>query len=320
MPLGDSRTTTATFLLLWCGEVLPGTVKDRTADGYRDILERYVIPAIGSVRLLDLRPEHVHRMLRSLEEGGLSVSTRRLARTVLRRALAHAERWELVPRNVAALIDAPRHRPARIDDALSIDDARCLLQGCGGTVLGSVVACALGTGLRRGEVLGLKWSDVDLEVGQLAVLRTLSRRVGVGLVVDEPKTERSRRVVPLPAFTVATLREQRSRQAAERLAAGPEWEGDGYVFTTARGRPLDPDNVTTRFANLTDRLGLGRRRFHCLRHSAATAMLAAGVPLEVVSRTLGHAGLAITADIYARVLPPAQRDAADRLESALGGT
>ena len=98
---------------------------------------------------------------------------------------------------------------------------------------------------------------------------------------------------------------------------GPAWQDTGYVFTTSTGTPLDPDNVTTRFAHLTERLGLGRRRFHSLRHSMATAMLAAGVPLEVISRTLGHAGVAITADIYARVLPTAQREAARRLDDAV---
>ncbi|MBK5287408.1 MAG: site-specific integrase [Acidimicrobiia bacterium] len=219
-----------------------------------------------------------------------------------------------------ALTDAPRGADAQIEDVLTKEEALALIAGCRGTTLGATVICTLGTGLRRGEVLGLTWSEIDLDEETANVVQTLSRRKGKGLVTSEPKTERSRRVVPLPAFAIAAFREQRARQAAERLAAGPEWIDTGFVFTTPKGTPLDPDNVTTRFADLTERLGLGRRRFKSLRHSCATTMLAAGVPLEVVSRTLGHAGLEITANIYARVLPPAQRDAADRIQEALGAS
>jgi integrase len=223
-----------------------------------------------------------------------------------------------VARNAAALVQSPRLAAPKLDDVLTEEDAHALLEATRDTRLESLVTVVLAVGLRKGEALALRWEDVDLECGTLTVRATLKRRPGVGLVLDSPKTQRGRRVIPLPAFAVTSLREHRRRQAEDRLAAGPTWNEMGHVFTTDIGTPVDPDNLTKHFHQLCERAGIGRRRFHALRHSAATLMLAMGTPLEVISKTLGHAGYAITADVYARVGPALQRDAADAMDRALG--
>lgn len=312
----DERTRTETFLIRWCEESLPGTVKDSTAVGYRFVLERYVIPYVGRIPLAKLGPADVQRMMRALEEKGLGVSVRRQARVILRRALGEALRWDLVTRNAAALVDAPkgaRHRA----DALSQEQAGTLLAACSGTALEGVVALALATGMRKGEVLGLRWESVNLPGKTVTVAGTLKRLPDVGLVLDTPKSSSSCRTIPLPAFCADVLAEHRRRQVEQRLFVGPDWHDSGYVFTTSIGTPLDPRNLTARFQTLCESAGLGRIRFHALRHTAATLMLNNGVPLEVISTTLGHSSYAITADIYAKVAPALQRGAADTMDGLL---
>lgn len=320
LELPSERISTARYLRNWLDETLPGTVKETTADGYRWVLERYVIPAIGSVPLAKLAPHHVQKMLRAMESQGLSVATRRQTRAILRRALGHAERWGLVQRNAAALVEAPRAGGSRLDDSLSLDEAKALLAAAKQDRLGALVSVALATGLRKGEALALRWDDVDLKARTIRVTGTLKRRTGHGLVRDTPKTEHANRVVPLPAFSVAALRAHRQAQRKERLKAGSMWQDTGYVFTSPVGTPLDPANVNKHFRALCETAKIQPRRFHALRHSAATLMLANGAPLEVISKTLGHAGLSITADIYARVAPELQKQAASAMDRALAGS
>lgn len=314
----DERRTTNDYLNWWLDNVLPGSVKDSTADGYRYIIGRYITPAVGKVRLAKLSPLHVQEMLTDMERRGLSVATRRQARAILRRALNHAERFEMVHRNAAAQTEAPRGSTHRIDDALTQDEARALISAVKGQPLECIVTVALSLGLRKGEALALRWQNIDLEAGTLTVAATLSRRVGHGLIESDPKTARSRRTLPLPQTCVGALREHRRTQAAARLAAGPSWRGEGHVFTTPIGTPIDPRNLTTQFHGLCERAGIGRRRFHALRHSAATLMLAQGVPLAVISDVLGHASYAITADVYARVGEELRTEASRAMDAVFG--
>jgi integrase len=174
----------------------------------------------------------------------------------------------------------------------------------------------LATGLRRGEALGLHWSDVDLDAALLRVRWTLSR-TSQGLRLDEPKTDKSRRTVPLPRSAVEALRANRARQLDEEHAAAGAWQKHGLVFTTEIGTPLEPRNVLRRFEVLAERAGLRGVTLHTLRHSAASFLLAAGTHTKVVQEHLGHSSYAITADIYSHVGPAQQREAADRLDEAL---
>lgn len=310
----DERRTVGDYLTWWVTNVAPATVKDSTADQYAWIVKRYLDPHLGKVKLAKLGPLHVQQMLASMEKEGLSAATRRQTRAILRRALGHAERYGYVARNAAALVDCPRDDGPRLDDTLSLDDATRLLGAAPGDPLEALVTVALTVGLRKGEALALTWENIDLDARTLTVAATLTRRTGYGLVVGTPKTDRSRRTVALPSTCVKALQAHRRRQAADRLAAGDLWHPGGFVFTTPTGTPLDPRNVTRDFQALCTRARVGPRRFHALRHSAATLMLAQGVPLEVISKTLGHSGLAITADVYAKVGVELQRQAADAID------
>ncbi len=194
--------------------------------------------------------------------------------------------------------------------------AQALLEAIRGDRLESLFRLMLATGLRRGEALALHWSEVDLDAGQLRVRWTLSR-TSQGLQLDEPKTDKSRRTVPLPRSAVGTLRAHRSRQEDERREADGAWLDTGLVFTTEIGTPLEPRNVLRRFELLAQRAGLPGVHLHTLRHSAASFLLAAGTHTKVVQEHLGHSSYAITADIYSHVGPALQREAADRLDQAL---
>jgi integrase len=174
----------------------------------------------------------------------------------------------------------------------------------------------LATGLRRGEALALHWSDVDLDGGTLRVRWTLTR-TSKGLQLGEPKTDKSRRTVPIPRSAVEVLRAHRIQQAAEQLAAGEAWRDSDLVFTTEVGTPLEPRNVLRRFETLAQRAGLRDVHLHTLRHSTASFLLAAGTHTKVVQEHLGHSSYAITADIYSHVGPAQQREVADRLDEAL---
>jgi integrase len=198
---------------------------------------------------------------------------------------------------------------------LSADEARAFLNLVEGDRLGPLFAVAIATGMRQGELLGLRWSDVDLDGGWLVVRRTL--RQGTHEVA-EPKTERARRTLRLGAETVATLREHRRRQLEERLAAGPRWHDLDYAFASATGTPLDARNVTRTLHAALRRGGLRHQRFHDFRHAYATLMLEAGEELAIVSRTLGHADLSTTADVYAHLTPAMLERSAARMDAILG--
>ncbi len=312
----DRATSAGAYLAWWldnaCRQLKPATLAN-----YRVTVSNHIKPYIGGVRLVQLSPAHVRTMLADLEAAGYSANTRRLARSVLRRALGLAERDGLVARNVAALTDGPSVASTRLDDALDASQAAQVLEASRGDRLEALAVLVLTLGLRRGEALGLRWTDVDLEGKTLTVGRTLARVPGSGLVTTTPKTATGARTVPLVGNTVPVLREHRRRQAEERLRAGPAWQDNGWVFTSSVGTPLDPRGALRWWHKLSERAGVGRRRFHASRHTAATLLLDRGVPLEVVSAILGHASLAITADVYARVTMDAKRRALEVLTDAV---
>jgi integrase len=267
------------------------------------------------VRLDRLAAADVRRLLNATADKGYAPSTVRHVHAVLRVALEQAVRDDLLARNVARLVQGPKKRTAPIVP-LDVDEARRLLHEARGDRLYALWAVAIGVGLRKGEALGLGWHAVDLDAGLLRVERTLQRIAG-SLRVDEPKTERSRRNVRLPAVCVAALRQHADRQAEERAAAR-HWTDTGLVFTTQLGTAIDPRNVNRWLAELCERAGVRAIRPHDLRHTCASLLLAQGVPARVVMDILGHSQIAVTMDIYSHVLPAMQDDAAERMDGALG--
>jgi integrase len=311
-PVVDNRRTTEDYLRWWLADVLPSTVKESTAEGYTWILEHYVIPHIGRVPLSKLTPQHVHRMLRRLEEDGKSPRSRQYARAVLRRALSYADRWDLVSRNAAALVEGPKVGGSKLDDTLTAAQAAAVISAAEGDRLEALAVIVLRLGLRKGEALGLRWEAIDFDQAELTIHGTLKRRPGGGLVLDTPKTRASGRTLPLPPGCVTALQAHRQHQAEELEIVGVT--DNPWVFTTPIGTAIDPRNINRWWDQLCTKAEVGHHRFHATRHTAATLLLDSGVPLEVVSAILGHAGLAITADIYAKVTNDAKRRALTRLE------
>lgn len=255
-------------------------------------------------------------MLAQKLAAGLSPRRVHHLRAVLRRALGQAVRWGLLSRNAAALAAPPRvayQPPPAMDPAT----ARRILEAVAGDRLGPLYTVALATGLRQGELLGLRWEDVDLERASLRVTGALQRVDGEYRIV-EPKTARARRTLPLARPAVEALRLQRQRQREERLRAGPLWEDWGLVFTTERGRPLNHSVVTKRLQDLLAAAGLPRLRFHDLRHGCATLLLSAGVPPRAIMELLGHSQITLTLGTYAHVIPAMLEDAAARMDAVLG--
>ena len=315
-PVRNSHGTVAAFLTRWAAEALPSSdVKPTTVENYRIIIRKHLIPTLGHHQLDALTAADVQRMVNAKRASGLSPRTVQLIHAVLRRALGQAVKWGEARRNVAGLIDSPRV-PRREAECLTPEHAQRLLEASRNDRLFALYAVALACGLRRGEALALRWTDVDLDAGHLRVARTLSRVRG-GLVLTEPKSARSRRTVPLPCPCVETLRAHRVRQAEERLIAGSLWQDHGLVFPSRVGTLLDPRNALRGLQAVSDAAGLGQVKIHTLRHTCASLLLAQGVHPRVVMETLGHSGIAITMDVYSHVMPQQQREAADRMEAAL---
>jgi len=310
------RLTTGAYLTTWIAAIAP-TVRPSTLRGYRGNVERYWIPLVGSIPLARLTPENVEAAMATLTARGVGPMTLRHARATLRRALSKAGREGLVTRNAAGLA-APVRVPAWEIQYLPADDVRRMIEATAGEELGAAWTIAVTTGVRLGELAGLAWTDVDERAGTLRVRRALARDAAGGWSLAEPKTTRSRRTIPLPAVARAAITDQRIRQAALREAAGASWQGDvdGLMFTDSVGRAIVPTELSRAWRQTADRLGLGVA-FRALRHTAATLWLTSGVPLIVVSATLGHSTIAVTAAHYAAVSPELRAATADAMDRAL---
>lgn len=315
--VAPGRETVAQFLTRWLEDSAKSKLRPRTYASYSQVVRLHIEPNLGRVPLQRLAPHHVQRWLNDLQKAGLSPRTCQYARAILRSALGQALRWGVVSRNVATLVESPRVAKHEIHP-LDPDQARALLEAVRTHRLGGLFTVALALGLRQGEALGLRWDAVDFRAGVLHV-RAALQRVGKDWQLVEPKSERSRRAVALPRVAIVALRAHRVRQKKERLLAGGDWQDTGLVFTTRTGGPLDPINVTKTFKRLLRQAGVPEVRFHDLRHTAATFLLAQGVDARTIMETLGHSQISLTLDTYSHVLPTLQRDAADRMNRILTG-
>ena len=317
LPTPDQRQTVGEFLAYWLDEEAPARLRPGTLDDYRSIVRVHIAPEVGRVRLVNLRPEHVQRLLNGLTAAGKSAATVTKVRAVLRRALGRAMALGRVARNVAALVDPP---PTSRDPVTVPPPAQvaALLAAFDGHDLGDLVMLAITTGLRRGELLGLTWGDLELEHvhGPRLHVRYQLQRVAGELQRVEPKTRSARRVVSLSTAAVEALRRQRAKQGRERLAAGGKWADTGLVFTNATGRGLDGEALYKRFRRHVAASGLPPVRWHDLRHCFASLQAAEGATLLEVRDDLGHADVRTTT-IYAHVLPDARRGTAERMDRAL---
>jgi integrase len=296
-------------------------VRARTYERYEEVVRLHIGPVLGHHRLQRLSAQHVQAFYTKKLNEGLSPTTVGVFHIVLHKALDTAMRWGLVARNVCDLVSPPHAERFEIQP-LTVEQAQQLLTAACGHRLEALFTLALATGMRRGELLALKWQDIRFSAGTLQVRRILTRvpskMPGKGFVETEPKTQKSRRNVVIAPFALEALNQHRIHQLEAKLKAGAAWQDHDYVFCTSIGTHLNPDrDVLSQLKALLKKVNLPDIRFHDLRHSAASLLLSEGVHPKVVQELLGHSNIGMTMDVYSHVLPSMQQDAISRLNSVL---
>jgi integrase len=312
----NENITIGEYLDVWLKGSVYGSVRQSTYDRDTNLVNNHIKPVLGSLKLKKLNSAHVQNFYRNRLDKGLSASTVRKIHDILRRGLAQAVDWHLTQRNVADVVKPPRPVPKEIV-ALSTDETRRLLDAAAEDRLEALYVLAVHTGMRQGEMLALRWQDVDIENAVLSVRRTLTRRGGK-VAFGEPKTKKSRRSIRLTPQAVDALRAHLERQLRDMEILGDHYQDQGLIFTTDTGAPINPSNLRQRsFTPLLKRAGLPHMRFHDLRHTCATLLLSRGVHPKFVQELLGHATIAITLDTYSHVMPSMGDATAKAMEDAL---
>jgi integrase len=343
IPVASAAWTVQEYLGYWLRTVVLQERRPKTYQGYKGVVRLHLVPGLGRKRLAKLTAQDVRVFLTRLRrecqcckngwdaqrkepqccarkgsqccQSTLSPRMVQFVHAVLRNALECAVREEVIPRNAARLVKiaAPQYV---VNRGLTAPQAQAVLQAAQTQRLGALYVLALFLGLRRGELLGLRWEDVDLDGGKLEVVHNL-QRVGGALQLVPPKTEGSRRTVPLPSACVEALREHKRRQFRERSDAWPDWEDHGLVFPSRRGTPMEPDNLRRSWSVIRTAAGLPGVRFHDLRHTCVTLLLDLGTPPHVVREIVGHSAIEVTMTIYAHVSLEEKRKALGKLGEAL---
>lgn len=315
VPMAGTPWTVSTYSEHWLTNGV-SALRPATQSNYAWVIRKYILPTVGDVRLERLTPAHVRKLHGAVQSTGVSVRTTQLTHAVLRSMLAEAVREELIVRNVGTLVRQPQlerserqvwspEETARFGSTTKSHRLRVLFE------------LAYSVGLRRGELLGLRWSDVDLDGNMIHIRQTMQRLgAGHGRVFGPPKTARSRRSIPIPAAAARSLRLHRIAQVGELTGANRTNPLD-LVFTTSLGTPIEPSNLRRDFETLIASAGVPRIRFHDLRHTCASLLFAKGVPPRVVMDLLGHSTLSITTDLYAHVMPTALAEAASAMDDLL---
>ncbi|MFE2440800.1 tyrosine recombinase XerC [Streptomyces sp. NPDC059426] len=345
IPVVTSKLSLGEYLTYWLANVARIKVRPTTYAAYETLVRIYLAPGLGKKKLARLtardirafltttartcqccaqgkdkaRPERKRRCcaLGKCCESYPSDRTVRFLLVLLRAALEHAVREDELPRNVAKNVELSMGTKREIEP-LTVKEGRQFLAAARGNRLWAAYELAVRIGLRRGEVLGLRWKDVDLTGGTITIRQTL-QRVGGELLIAAPKTQRSARRVALPAECVTALRARRAQQHGDRLAAGNKWKDNGsdLVFTTKNGTPIEPRNLNRAFTLLCDKAGVRRVRFHDLRHTCASLLHEQGADARMIMEVLGHSSIRVTMDIYTFVRLDSQRSAFDRVGDAL---
>jgi integrase len=305
-------TTTGEYLTRWLSDSVRGTVQGSTYRSYGRVVDGHLVPGVGRVKLAKLRPDHIRRLYRSMLDAGKATRTVQYAHTLLKRALAQAVMDGLIPRNAAEAVRPPKLKRDEIQP-LNADQVRALLNASDERSC-ALYTVAVRTGMRPGEILALRWSDVDLEAGTVQINRALSEGE-----FSTPKTPRSRRRISLSPATVATLKAHRKRQLEECMAKAGLWEDHGLVFPSSVGTPKSQRNLNREFKNAAKRAGLPDHfKLYDLRHTCATLLLSRNVHPKYVQELLGHASIALTLDTYSHVIPGMDGGTGGAIDEALG--
>ncbi|HJT56201.1 MAG TPA: site-specific integrase [Ktedonobacteraceae bacterium] len=318
------QQTLQVFFEKWLEQVCRLTKKPNTYKTYRSAARAHIIPALGHIKLQKLTIEQLQAFFAEKQKR-LKPASLSCIRKALKSALNDAVMRGLVARNVATFVSLPNIERYE-GQVLTEEQARKLLDVAHSSHLDVMLLVALTTGMRQGELLALRWSDVDLETGVLQVRRNVTIVNGVGPVETEPKTKAGRRKVMLPGVVIKALRGQQEQQAKMRLALSAKWHDLGLIFPTMQhnskrpGDFLRASNVRASFKRLLKLAGLPDVRFHDLRHSVATILFAAGIDLKVISELLGHSSIAVTSDVYAHLLPDKQHEVANKMDDLFGSS
>ncbi|HUV75697.1 MAG TPA: tyrosine-type recombinase/integrase [Dehalococcoidales bacterium] len=315
------KTTIADYLDRWLTDYVKPNLAPRTAEGYAQIIQSYLIPALGNIPLSQLRPEHLQKYYsmklttgRCHGPGGLSAQTVRHHHTALHKALQTAVEWGLVTRNPADAVKPPHTKRPEMQ-IWNEDEVIRFLEAAKATPYYALFYLLLFTGMRRSEVLALRWQDIDFIYSQIYVTRSLHHLKDGSYVFTQPKSERSRRTIALPPSAYLVLKEHWEAKEAEALLLGQTLADNDLVFCNL-GKPLRPDTITRAWPILAARAGVVVIRLHDARHTHASIMLKQGIHPKIVQERLGHSSIQITLDTYSHVAPGLQEAAAQRFDDA----
>jgi integrase len=313
LAITSDRQTVAQFLSDWLENTVKPKNKQHTYRSYEWIIRIHLIPGLGRLPIAKLTPQKLQAFINERHAAGLSSATVKHINATLRAALSQAQRWQIVQQNAAKLVTLPRsvrYQP-RI---LMADQARELLKFLNGHLHEALFTVALTLGTRRGETLGLRWCDIDLENANLEVRHSLESVKGKGLHLVEPKSDRAKRVLRMPPICVTALVKHRLAQLQQKHWAGSKWNEGDFVFTSSLGNPIHPDEISHIFPKILKDAKLPKVRLHDLRHTCASLLLSLGVPAKLVQETLGHSTYQLTMDTYSHMIPALRNEVADRLD------
>jgi integrase len=315
LTLKGAKTTLENFLTEWLIAVTPNLAPTTTRD-YGSYIKRHILPVLGKVKLSDLRPDQVQTFYNHLVKKGCSQYTVRIVHAVLHRALNQAVRWGLIGRNPASLVEKPK--PKKIEMKTWNDhQVMSFLSVIEDPQYQALYYLAVTTGMRQGELLGLKWKDLDWISGHIQVKRQLQRITGQGKVFREPKTASGKRTIVIGQAGIDKLKDNQENQQNLRMFAGEKWKENKLIFTTSIGTPMEPRRMYLMFKKYANEVHLPSIRLHDLRHTAATLMLQAGVHPKIVQERLGHADISLTLNTYSHVSPVMQQNVAEKLDILL---
>jgi integrase len=305
LPSND-KVTVAEFFTSYIENVVKHNLRPKTVEAYSSLTKLHIIPALGKTKLTQLQPEHLQNLYSRKLEENLSKRTVQYIHSVIHRALQQALKWGIVARNVSDLVDAPRpqRRPLSV---YSLEQVRTFLESTKSDRFYLIYVLAIYGAFREGEVLGIHVEDCQIDKGIVNLRHAVQYQLGIGVVITEPKTKLSRRSVKLPKFAVRALKDYLTQIN----------KSQGLIFTTASGRPINPRFLVKKFKEAISVAGLPNIRFHDLRHTSATLLLAANVHPKLVQERLGHASIVLTMDTYSHVIPNLQDEAADKLDRFL---
>lgn len=323
-----SKLTFGDYLKEWLKNREHDNLSPTTLRRYSQIVELRLIPKLGMLPLEKLRPIHIQKFMRDVAEEGrldgkttpLSYDSLRYHYRVLHKALEDAVKMQLLPFNPADAVTIPKP-PQELDDepkeeiqVLTAEQVEIMLEAAKITPYYHLLFVAVRTGLRRGELLGLRWQDIDLKAGKLSVKRALAYTPQKGKFFKLPKNKKSRRTIDISREVIEVFKDLKKKQAEAKLFYGQYYKDHGLVFCQPDGTPMHPDTPSSWFPEFLQRIGLPRLNFHCLRHTHASLLLQAGVDIKVISERLGHSSIRITYDLYAHLMPGMQKEAVNKLE------